>query len=75
MTPTLNTFKTITRILFEHYGCGVLVGDTTVILWAADRAADEVGVEGAKKELKKLNRFRLKMGKVDAFFSHGHRMF
>jgi hypothetical protein len=69
------TMKTITKITNERYGAGILIFDPTVILWAADKAADEIGVEAAKKELKKVNGMRHKHGKPDATFPYGHRMF
>lgn len=69
------TTTTIAKIASEVYGAGIGVFDPVWMLWAADKAADIVGVEIAKKELTKINRAREKMGLPVACFEYGHRMF
>ena len=67
--------NTTTRILGEEYDAGLGIGDPTAILWAAEKAAEEIGTEAAKKELKKINRVREKYGKIPVYAPYGHRLF
>ena len=63
------------KILNERYDAGLGIFSSTPILWAADRAADVIGVDAAKAELSKINRKREKLGLPVAVFEFGHRMF
>lgn len=67
--------KTILGIMADRYDAGLGIFDPTSILWASDIAADQIGVEAAKAELKKINRKREKMGLPVASHPYGHRLF
>jgi len=72
----MNASRTLTaKLAADLYDCGLGRFDSTPILWAADRAADQIGVEAAKRELKTINRQREKLGLPVACFEYGHRMF
>jgi hypothetical protein len=62
----------IETILHDVYGVGLLAANPTTVLWAADRIAD---TETAKKELRKANRKREKMGRMPAYPEYGTRLF
>lgn len=61
--------------LVDYYGANIDFADPAPILWAADKAADEIGVEAAKKALSEINRYRERTGRLVAVFDYGHRMF
>ncbi len=63
---------TIESILRDVYGVGVLAASPLTVLWAADRIAD---TETAKKELRKVNRLRERMGRSPAYPEYGTRLF
>jgi hypothetical protein len=66
---------TIETVLASEYGVSLLWASPEVILWAADRVADEVGVEHAKAELKRVNQKRDRAGRVVLIPGYGHRLF
>jgi hypothetical protein len=71
----LNFTTTTGKIADEYYGFGLGIFNPVYVLWASDKAADVIGVEAAKAELKLINLMREKMGVPVACFEYGHRMF
>ena len=72
----MNATATMTaKLASELYGAGVGRFDYLPILWAAEKAADKIGVDATKVELRKINRVREKLGVPVACFEFGHRMF
>jgi len=69
------TFKTIQTILSEVYDAGISIFDPTPILWAAERAIEEIGVEAAKRELSAINTVRERRGIPVAVPAFGHVLF
>jgi hypothetical protein len=65
----------LTKILSDRYGAGPGIFDPTPILWAADKAADLIGVDAAKAELKQLNQQRSRLALPVACPEYGHRLF
>lgn len=65
----------LASVAYEQYGVGLCVFSPVPVLWAADRLADVVGVEQAKRELRKANRLREKHALIPAVFEYGHRLF
>jgi hypothetical protein len=63
------------KIMNERYDAGLGIFNPISILWASDIAADVIGVEKAKAELKKINRQREKLGLLVAVHEFGHRLF
>ena len=66
---------TIFSIMTNRYGAAFNHHNPVVVLWAAERAVDEIGVEAARKELKLVNSARRKIGIPDAFPEYGSRLF
>lgn len=66
---------TILRIMSDLYDAGMGVFDPTSILWSAEHAADEIGVEATKAGLTAINRKRERLGLPAAVFEFGHRLF
>jgi tRNA/tmRNA/rRNA uracil-C5-methylase (TrmA/RlmC/RlmD family) len=66
---------TTMKLAADLYDAGLGIFSPLPILWASDKAADVIGVEAAKRELKKINRTREKNGLPVACFEFGHRMF
>lgn len=75
MTTATAKQVTIVGIMSEVYGTGTGVFNPISILWASDKAADIIGVEEAKKQLKKINRIREKLMLPVAVHEFGHRLF
>jgi len=63
------------QIMADEYNAGLGFFDPIVVLWASDKAADVIGVDAAKKEVKKINRIREKLGLPVACHQYGHRLF
>lgn len=64
----------ILSVLMAEFGC-VWDARPTFVLWAADKAADMIGVEATKRQLSALNRLRDKRGVMVAVPEFGHRLF
>ena len=75
MTTATAKQVTITGIMADVYGTGTGIFDPISILWASEKAADVIGVEEAKKQLKKVNRIREKLMLPVAVHGFGHRLF
>lgn len=75
MTTATAKQVTITGIMSSVYGTGTGVFSPISILWASDRAADIIGVEETKKQLKKINRIRERLALPVAVHEYGHRLF
>ena len=67
--------ETILKIMANRYDAGLGLFDPTPILWAAEHAADEIGVEATKAGLTAINRKRERLGLPVAVFEFGHRLF
>ena len=65
----------IEQILNEEYGAGLGIYNPTSILWASELAADKIGVEATKRELREINKMREGKGLPVAVHSYGHRLF
>lgn len=66
---------TTQKSLSDRFNAGLGIFDSTVVLWASEHAADEIGVDAAKVELKKINRIRERHGLPVAVHPFGHRLF
>ncbi len=66
---------TILKIMADRYNTGPGVFNPITVLWASELAADDIGVDATKAELKKLNRQREKLGLPVAVHEYGHRLF
>lgn len=66
---------TTTKIMADEYGTGTGIFSPISILWASNKAADVIGVDAAKAELKKINRIREKLMLPVAVHEFGHRLF
>lgn len=66
---------TTTKIMADLYGTGVGIFNTISILWASDKAADQIGIQAARAELKKINRTRERLALPVAAHEFGHRLF
>lgn len=66
---------TIRDILADKYDVNMKQAPVEAILWAANDAADIIGIEAAKAELHEVNLFREKQGRMVAVPEYGHRLF
>ncbi len=66
---------TVEKIMSDVYGTGVGIFNPITILWASQRAMDEIPVEKIKAELKDINSRRTKLSLPVAVHEFGHQLF
>ena len=67
---------TITQVLSSRYGVSATAADPLTIEWACDFALDNgLAIDSAKREIRKINAARRRIGKIPFYAPYGSRMF
>lgn len=62
-------------IAAEVYGAGLGIFNPIALVWAAERAAQQIGAEAVKVEVRKINRIRDRAAVPPVVFPFGHPLF
>jgi hypothetical protein len=69
------TATKLEAVLTDRYRVSLLAAPAIAVLWAAERLAQEVGLEAAQAELTAANRLRERAGKMPAVPEYGTPLF
>jgi len=67
--------QTILNIAAERYDAGPGIADPIALMWAAEHAVSQIGVEAVKAGIRELNAQRHKLGLRGIYFDFGHQLF
>jgi hypothetical protein len=67
--------ETILKIAADRYDAGPGISNPIALMWAAEHAVSQIGVEAVKAGIRKLNAQRNKFGLIGIRFDYGHQLF